>query len=179
MRGCRKVSNAKETQPHASETHGGDTGQLLSRGRAVSWRTQRMRVGCRVPCTHRGALSWQPRRYAREWAAARRTSTHAQQKQPMPMFDTNGDGTCTCCPCAGPPLPPACRAPSALGGAVLGGAVLGTLYSSRRSWRRSPPAATARLRPGERLTSANGACPWGRWLEVRVSVRVRDRVRVS
>jgi hypothetical protein len=23
MRGCRKVSNAKETQPHASETHGG------------------------------------------------------------------------------------------------------------------------------------------------------------
>ena len=59
------------------------------------------------------------------------------------------------------------------------GAVLGTLYSSRRSWRRSPPAATARLRPGERLTSANGACPWGRWLEVRVSVRVRDRVRVS
>ena len=50
MRGCRKVSNAKETQPHASETHGGDTGQLLSRGRAVSWRTQRMRVGCRVHC---------------------------------------------------------------------------------------------------------------------------------
>ena len=44
MRGCRKVSNAKETQPHATETHSGDTGQL-SRGRAVSWRTQRTRVG--------------------------------------------------------------------------------------------------------------------------------------
>ena len=31
MRGCGKVSNAAETQPHATETHDGDTGQLPSR----------------------------------------------------------------------------------------------------------------------------------------------------
>ena len=53
--------------------------------------------------------------------------------------------------------------------------------TTRRSWRRSPPTATARLRPGGRITSANvGAFPWSRWLEVRARVRVgvRDRVRV-
>ena len=83
--------------------------------------------------------------------------------------------------CAGPPLPPDCRASPALGGNPAKGAVVGTLYSTRRSWRRSPPTATARLRPGGRVTSANvGACPWSRWLEVRARVRVgvRDRVRV-